>query len=82
MYNRDSQESRIQAKISWGSVTRARLFFDRRFHILAFFSSKGSLNETFCGCSVIMSGCKCSMKMSVYERTDVDDQRAVEDTGV
>ena len=35
-----------------------------------------------CCCSMIMSGCKCSMKMSVHERTDVDDERAVEDTGV
>ena len=31
---------------------------------------------------MIMSGCKCSVKMSVYERTDVDDQRAIEDTGI
>ena len=34
-----------------------------------------------CKCSMIMSGCKCSMKrMSVYERTDVDYQGAIEDT--
>ena len=31
---------------------------------------------------MIMSGCKCSMKMSVYERTDVDYQGAIKDTAV
>ena len=36
----------------------------------------------FCRCSMIMSGCKCSMIMSVYERTDVDEQRAIKDAGV
>ena len=34
-----------------------------------------------CRCSMIMSGCNCSMKMSVHERIDIDDQRADEDTG-
>ena len=34
-----------------------------------------------CRCSMIMSGVNCSMKMSVHERIDIDDQRADEDTG-
>ena len=34
-----------------------------------------------CRCSMIMSGRNCSMKMSVYERTDVDDQGTDEDPG-
>ena len=35
-----------------------------------------------CRCSMIMSVSNCSMKMSVYERTDVDYEGADEDTGV
>ena len=35
-----------------------------------------------CGCSMIVSVDNCSMKMSVYERTDVDHQRTSEATGV
>ena len=31
---------------------------------------------------MILSVVNCSMKMSVYERTDVDHQRAIEDSGV
>ena len=36
----------MRAEILWESVTPARLFFDRAFYILAFFNSRGSLNET------------------------------------
>ena len=35
-----------------------------------------------CRWSMIMSGSKCSVKMSVYGRTDVDDERTGKDTGV
>ena len=35
-----------------------------------------------CHCAMILSVVNCSMKMSVYERTDIDHQRAIEDSGV
>ena len=38
--------------------------------------------STLCRWSMIMSVVSCSVKMSVYERTDVDEQGAGEGTGV
>ena len=40
------------------------------------------LHERTCRWSMIMSVVSCSVKMSVYERTDVDEQGAGEGTGV
>ena len=52
----------------------------RLFHVVT--NLHVNFYEDTCRCSMIMSVSNCSMKMSVYERTDVDYEGADEDTGI